>query len=73
MRCSRHVGISERTHVAVLIPMITLVILVMVLFMIFIMVLVVILVMVRINDRTLRNFIAFHINILVAIGEIQTT
>ena len=29
--------------------------------------------MVRINDRTLRNFIAFHINILVAIGEIQAT
>ena len=73
MRCSRHVGISERIHVAVLIPMITLVILVMVLFMIFIMVLVVVLVMVRINDRTFRNFIAFHINILVAIGEIQTT
>ena len=77
MRCSRHVGISERIHVAVLIPMITLVILVMVLFMIFIMVLVVVLVMllvmVRINDRTFRNFIAFHIHILVAIGEIQAT
>ena len=41
--------------------------------MISIMLLVMVFVMVRVNDRTLRDFIAFHINILVAIGEIQAT
>ena len=65
MRCGRHVGIRECVHVAVLISMLTAMILVMVFVMVF--------VMVRTDDRALGNFIAFHINILVAIGQIQTT
>ena len=69
MRCGRHVGIRECVHVAVLITMITAMILVMILVMVFVMVFV----MVRTDDRALGNFIAFHINILVAIGQIQTT
>ena len=73
MRCGRHVGIGERVHVAVLILMGTLMIFVMAFVMISIMLLVMVFVMVRVNDRTLRDFIAFHINILVAIGEIQAT